>query len=75
MWVQLAWVVVMALVSAAISYALQKKPTTPPPSPAEAITSPTLDAGTPLQVVFGRKRVRNPNTLYYGGDRTEEIKK
>jgi hypothetical protein len=71
------WViqVIIAIVTAVVAYALTPKPKAPPGQKAQDVTSPTLDAGTPLQVVFGRIRVRNPNTLYYGGDRTTEIKK
>jgi len=75
MWVQLGWAIVVALASSLISYALQRAPKAAAAPAAETVTSPSLDAGTPLQVVFGRKRIRNPNTLYYGGDRTTEIKK
>lgn len=72
------WFAISIIVSIALSfaaYALQPKPKAPSAPKAQDITSPTLDAGTPLQVIFGRMRARNPNTLYYGGDRTEEIKK
>lgn len=72
------WTAIFIVVSIALSfaaYALQPKPKAPAAPKAQDITSPTLDAGTPLQVVFGRIRLRNPNTLYYGGDRTTEIKK
>lgn len=71
------WVVqiVIAIVMAAVAYALTPRPKQPAGAKAQDVTSPTLDAGTPLQVVFGRKRIRNPNTLYFGGDRTTEIKK
>jgi len=72
------WFVVQIIVAVALSYlayTLQAKPKAPSAPKAQDITSPTLDAGTPLQKVFGRMRVRNPNTLYYGGDRTEEIRK
>lgn len=72
-----AWViqVIIAIVMAVVAYALTPKPKTPPGQKAQDVTSPTTDAGTPIQVVFGRMRVRNPNVLAYGGDRTAEIKK
>lgn len=71
------WLIAIAvsLAFSLLSYALAPKQKAPAGPKAQDITSPTLDAGTPLQKVFGRMRVRNPNTLYYGGDRTEEIKK
>lgn len=67
--------VVIAIVMAVVAYALTPKPKAPAGAKAQTVTAPTLDAGAPLQVVFGRLRIRNPNTLYYGGDRTTEIKK
>lgn len=71
------WVVqiIIAVVMAVVAYALTPKPKAPPGAKAQDVTSPTVDAGAPLQVVFGRIRIRNPNTLAYGGDRTTEIKK
>ncbi len=75
MWVQVAYFVAMVIVSAAISYALAPKPKKPAPPSAQTITSPQLDAGVPIQKPFGRMKLRNPNTIDYGGDRTEEIKR
>lgn len=72
------WFVVQIIVAIALSYlayTMQPKPKAPGAPKAQDITSPTLDAGAPIQKVFGRMRIRNPNTLYYGGDRTEEVKK
>lgn len=72
------WFVVQIVVAVALSYlayALTPKPKAPSAPKAQDITSPTLDAGTPLQVPFGRIKLKNPNTLYYGGDRTTEIRK
>lgn len=72
-----AWVVqiIIAVVFAAVAYALQPKPKAQQGQKAQDITSPQVDAGAVVQVVFGRMRVRNPNTLAYGGDHTSEIKK
>ena len=63
------------VLSIVLSYALQPKAKAPQGQKAQDITSPTTDAGTPLQVVFGRITLRNPNTLGYGGDYTQDIKK
>lgn len=75
MWVAFMYQVIIAVVLAVIAYALTPKPKAPPGAKAQTVTSPTVDAGANLQVVFGRIRIRNPNTLFYGGDRTTEIKK
>lgn len=76
MWVQLVWQVVIALVAAFAAYALtpktkQKTDTLRP----QDITTPTVTAGTPIQVVFGRVRIRNPNILWFGNQSTTQIKK
>lgn len=68
-------VIALTAAMAVISYLMAPRPKAPPGQKAQDITSPTTDAGIPIQVVFGRMKVRNPNTLGYGGDRTEDIKK
>jgi hypothetical protein len=75
MWVQVAYFLVMAVVSAAISYALAPKPKKAQPPSAQNITSPTVDAGTPIQKPFGTMTIKGPNTVDWGGDRTEEVKR
>jgi len=75
MWVQVAYFIVTLIVSTALSYALAPKPKKGQPPSAQSITSPTLDAGRPVQKPFGKLRLRDPNTVDYGGDRTKEIKK
>lgn len=72
---EIAAYIITSIALSLLAYSLQPKPKAPKGPKAQDITSPTLDAGSPLQKVFGRMRARNPNTLYYGGDRTEEIKK
>lgn len=75
MWAIFIIQIVVAVAFAAIAYAMTPKPKAPQGQKAQDITSPTVDAGGIVQVVFGRMRIRNPNTLAYGGDRTTEIKK
>lgn len=75
MWVQVAWAVASIIVSAVISYALAPKQKSPQPPTAQTITSPQVDAGTPIAKPFGRLRMRGPNTLWFGGKRTVEIKR
>lgn len=68
--------IIMAIASAFISYALtpKQKMQTNTLQP-QTITTPTVTAGGPIQVVFGRVRIRNPNILWFGGQSTKEIKK
>jgi hypothetical protein len=75
MWLQVAYFVASLIVTTAISYALAPKPKKGQPPSAQSITSPTVDYGTPVQKPFGKLRLRNPNTVDSGGDRTQEIKK
>lgn len=61
MWAQLAFAIVMAV----ISYALQPRPKMPVPAAATEMDNPTASAGTPLPVVFGTMTVKSANFLGY----------
>ena len=61
MWAQLAFSIIMAVVS----YALQPRPKAPVPAAATEMDSPTASAGTPLPVVFGTMTVKSANFLGY----------
>lgn len=61
MWAQLAFAIVMAV----ISYALQPRPKMPVPAAATEMDNPTASAGTPLPVVFGTMTVKSSNFLGY----------
>lgn len=61
MWEQLAFAIVMAV----ISYALQPRPKMPVPAAATEMDNPTASAGTPLPVVFGTMTVKSANFLGY----------
>lgn len=67
---------IIMLVAAITAYALTPKPKmqTDTLQP-QTVTTPTVTAGGPIQVVFGRTRIRNPNILWFGGQSTQEIKK
>jgi len=71
MWVQL----VLAIVLAAISYALAPKPPTPPTPTLRDINLPTAEEGRPIPVVFGTVTVKGPNVIWYGDLSTSAIKK
>lgn len=64
MWVQL----VIAIVALIVSYAIAPKPkqnktTSLKPQDVQA---PTVSAGSPIAVTFGRVRVKGPNLVYRG---------
>lgn len=72
------WVVAM-IVSAVMSVAAYMLAPKPKVSSAtqrpQAVDTPTVDAARPVPVVFGRVRVKSPNLLWMGGQRSEEIKR
>jgi len=71
MWFQLG----IALVIAAIGYALAPKPPTPKPASIQDIDIPTAEEGRPVPVVFGTVTVTGPNVIWYGDLSTKKIKK
>lgn len=68
MWEQLAFAIVMAV----ISYALQPRPKMPVPAAATEMDNPTASAGTPLPVVFGTMTVKSANFLGYWAKEVHE---
>lgn len=68
MWPQLAFAIVMAV----ISYALQPRPKMPVPAAATEMDNPTASAGTPLPVVFGTMTVKSANFLGYWAKEVHE---
>lgn len=62
MWVQLAILVVAAI----LSYALTPKPQTPPPDTLSDVSVPTIEIGKPVSVAFGEVWIDDSNILWYG---------
>ena len=62
MWVQLAILVVAAI----LTYALTPKPQTPPPDQLSDVSVPTIEIGKPVSVAFGEVWVDDSNILWYG---------
>lgn len=71
------WIIyiVVAIVMSLVSAALAPKPKSTSQQSPQAIDVPTVDAGRSIPVVFGRVRLKSPNLLWMGGQRTTEIKK
>ena len=72
MWVQIIVAIAMAVLSYALTPKAKTKTNTLKP---QEVTVPTVTAGSPVQVVFGRVRVRNPNILWYGNQSSSAIRK
>lgn len=62
MWVQLAILVVAAI----LEYALTPKPQTPPPDTLSDVSVPTIEIGKPVSVAFGEVWIDDSNILWYG---------
>lgn len=62
MWLNLALLVVSALVT----YALTPKPPGPKPASIEDVDAPTAEDGRPIPVVFGTVWLGGPNVVWYG---------
>ena len=62
MWVQLAILVVAAI----LSYALTPKPQTTPPDTLSDVSVPTIEIGKPVSVAFGDVWIDDSNVLWYG---------
>ena len=67
--------IIIAVVMAVLAYALSPKPKGPQTPKAQDLQSPTVDAGRAIPVVFGRVRVKSPNLLWMGGQRSKAIRK
>lgn len=72
------WVVyiIISIAMSLASYMLAPKPKTSGANQSpQTVDIPTVDAGRSIPVVFGTVRVKSPNLLWMGGQRTREIKK
>jgi len=69
-WVQIAIMVVAAL----LSYALAPKPAQPPKPTLEDFDFPTAEEGRAIPVVFGEVWITGPNILWYGDLDTTPIR-
>lgn len=65
---------VIMLIVAILSYALRPKPPTPKPATLEEFDLPSPDEGVPQRVIFGERRKKQWEVLFYGNMRTSKIK-
>ena len=69
------WVMlIIAVVSAVVSYVNRPKPVKPKPAILEDFEFPTPDEGTPQCVVFGTCWIKDWMVLWYGNLSTSSIK-
>lgn len=71
MWPQLVYALVMMVVSAAISLAMQEKPKAPT---AGTLDIPTAEAGGNIAVVFGTVRLKQTNVVWFGNQEQVAIR-
>ena len=62
------------IIIAILSYVLRPKPPTPKPATLEEFELPSPDEGTPQRVIFGERRKKQWEVLFYGNMRTSKIK-
>ncbi len=67
-------VILMFVISVALSFALRPKPPAVNPQSMDAQSMPVAEIGKPVPVVFGQVWVRGSNILWYGNLRTSAIK-
>lgn len=58
------WLIIAVALNV-IAYLIAPKPKSQTPT-VETITTPVVDAGIPIAVVFGSVTVQSPNILWYG---------
>ncbi|HRP76271.1 MAG TPA: hypothetical protein PLN31_19485 [Azoarcus taiwanensis] len=63
------------IVTAALSFALTKKPPAPPRPTMSDIRVPTAQEGGPIPVLFGTRPIKHHNVVWYGHLRTTAVKK
>jgi len=66
--------VAAVVVSLVATFALRPKPQTRPPDGINELEVPIAEEGTEIPVLFGCKRIKGPNVVWYGELDTEAIK-
>ena len=66
--------VVIALTINIVSALLRPRPKQSTSDAVQELESPTAEAGKPIQKVFGRKIIKDPNILWYGDKSTRTYK-
>jgi hypothetical protein len=64
----------VVLIASVLSYVMQPSPPKPKPASLEDFDLPSPDEGTPQRVLFGERRCKQWEVLYYGNLRTRPIR-
>lgn len=67
---------VKLFIMVALAYVLRPKPVTSKPPKAAGIEEfeiPTAEEGRPIQVLFGKRREKGPNVVWYGDLKSKAI--
>lgn len=65
---------IIMIIIAILSYVLRPKPPTPKPATLEEFELPSPDEGTPQRVIFGERRKKEWEILWFGDLRNAKIK-
>ena len=69
------WYIAVFVVALVVAYAMAPKPQSQPPAGLGDIQAPTAEEGREIPVLFGTRRLKGPNVVWYGDLRTEAIRK
>ena len=69
------WYIVVFIVALVVAHATAPKPQSQPPAGLGDIQAPTAEEGREIPVLFGTRRLKGPNVVWYGDLRTEAIRK
>ena len=69
------WYVAVFIVALVVAHAMAPKPQSQPPAGLGDIQAPTAEEGREIPVLFGTRRLKGPNVVWYGDLRTEAIRK
>jgi len=65
---------VIAVISAVYAYSRIPKPQLAPPPSLDDLEAPTAEEGRSIPVLFGRRRIKSPNVVWYGDLNTTPIR-
>ncbi len=74
--ISLIWlIIIMVAVAYGMSMLMRQKQKFPnnDVDPDSEITAPTADEGKSIAVLFGTRRIKGPNVVWYGDLKTDEI--
>ena len=69
MWFFIAFAVLLVA-----TYALAPKPPNAPPPGIDTVKAPTAEEGREIPILFGTRRIRSANVVWYGDFTTDKIK-